>query len=40
MILFKPKDVHRGVAQVAWATAHMPFMTHVALPKGNKQINK
>ena len=30
------RDVHRGVAQVARATAHMPFSTHVALPRWKK----
>ena len=32
------RDVHRGVAQVAWATAHMPSSTHVALPRKKKKI--
>ena len=32
------RDVHRGVAQVAWATAHMPSSTHVALPRKKKNI--
>ena len=32
------RDVHRGVAQVAWATAHMPSSTQVALPR-KKKIN-
>jgi hypothetical protein len=27
------RDVHRGVAQVNRATAHMPSSTHVTLPK-------
>ena len=27
------RDVHRGVAQVAWATAHMPSSAQVALPR-------
>jgi len=27
------RDVHRGVAQVARANAHMPFSTQVALPR-------
>ena len=25
--------MHRGVAQVAWTTAHMPSSTQVALPR-------
>jgi len=32
------RDVHRGVAQVARATAHMPFSTQVALLRKKKIV--